>query len=293
MHILITGGTGFIGRHLVNTFTAAGHTVTILTRGNRTSNQTGLIYQQWDGTEIPATDQPYDTIINLAGTSIAGPRWTDARKKSILDSRQKATQACVSYINSTPNPPKVFLSATAVGYYGSDSTAIHSESSPAGADFPAQVCGAWEQAAAGANCRTVLLRIGIVLGKDGGALQQMLPIYKTYLGGRFGSGKQGFPWIHIEDIVGIIQHSIQQPAVSGPINLVAPETVDQATFSSVLAKSLGRIDPFAVPEFVLKLAMGEQSVLFIGGQKASPAKIQESGYVFRHPQLAEALSTFS
>lgn len=290
MHILITGGTGFIGGHLTRTFTAEGHHMTILTRSNRDSGSPLVSYRQWDGRQIPKPEIPYDVIINLAGTSIAGPRWTDARKRMIMESRENATRACVSYIQSTATPPRVFLSASAVGYYGAHRSDLLTEQAPAGQDFPAQVCAAWEQAAEGAPCRTVSMRIGIVLGKDGGALQQMLPIYKTYLGGRFGSGKQGFPWIHIDDIVGAFRFCIENESISGPVNLAAPEFVDQATFSAQLAQSLGRVDPFIVPEFLLNIVMGEQAVLFTGGQRVSAQKLIAAGYAFRHPRLAGALA---
>ncbi len=291
MHILITGGAGFIGSHLIRTLSAAGHNFTILSRSNRDSDHPAVRYRAWDGTHIPEPGAaPYDVIINLAGAAIAGPRWTDARKREILESREKSTRACVSYIQAAATPPRVFLSASAVGYYGGDRSDLLTEKELAGKDFPAQVCLAWEKAAEGAPCRTVKMRIGIVLGKDGGAMQQMLPVYRTYLGGRFGSGKQGFPWIHIDDIVGAIRFCIENDNLSGPVNLVAPETVNQATFSARLARSLGRIDPFIVPEFLLKIVMGEQSVLFTGGQRASAQKLIDAGYTFKHPQLDEALA---
>ena len=291
MHILITGGAGFIGSHLIRTLSAAGHKFTILSRSNRDSDNPAVRYRAWDGTKIPEPDAaPYDVIINLAGASIAGPRGTGSRKREILESREKSTRACVAYIKAAATPPRVFLSASAVGYYGADRTDLLTEKDPGGQDFPAQVCIAWEKAADGAPCRTVKMRIGIVLGKDGGAMQQMLPVYKTYLGGRFGSGKQGFPWIHIDDIVGAIRFCSENESLSGPVNLVAPETVDQAGFSARLARSLGKIDPFIVPEFLLKLVMGEQSVLFTGGQRASAQKLTGAGYTFKHPQLNAALA---
>lgn len=291
MHILITGGTGFIGGHLTQTFVAEGHQLTILTRSNRDSGNPAIQYRQWNGKEIPGPEVPYDVIINLAGASIAGPRWTDSRKRLILESREEATRACVAYIQSSPTPVRAFLSASAVGYYGAHRSDVLTETTPSGKDFPAVVCAAWEQAAEGAPCRTVLMRIGIVLGKDGGALQQMLPIYKTYLGGRFGSGKQGFPWIHIDDIVGAFRFCMENEHISGPVNLAGPEIVDQATFSAQLAQSLNRVDPFIVPEFMLKLIMGEQSVLFTGGQKVKAQKLMEAGYQFAHPQLSEAFES--
>ncbi|MEM7656558.1 MAG: TIGR01777 family oxidoreductase [Bacteroidota bacterium] len=201
MNILITGGTGFIGSYLVPTLTQAGHQVTILSRSQRKSEDRLLTYLQWTGKEMPQGIGMYDAIINLAGASIGGDKWTDAQKKLIIDSRVDATRACVNYINSSPNPPQVFISASGVGYYGSDVTTPVDESGALGDDFPAKVVKIWEEEANKAECRTVTPRIGVVLETDGGALERMLPLFKMYLGGRFADGKQGFPWVHMQDIV--------------------------------------------------------------------------------------------
>lgn len=289
MNILITGGSGFIGQHLVPALTAAGHQVAILTRRKKTSTNRYLTYLEWNGREMPLGIGLYDVVINLAGASIAGARWTEAYKQEIMESRVQATRACVQYINRSPRPPQLFLSASAVGYYGFDATGEVDETSAPGDDFAAEVAQAWEGEAAQARCRTVMMRIAVVLGRDGGALEKMIPIYKAYLGGRFASGQQGFPWIHIDDVVGIIQWLIDQESVAGPVNVSAPEQVSQATFSSALADALGTKDLFIIPKFALNMIFGESAVLFHGGQYVRPAVLAEQGYPFAFPQLKEAL----
>ncbi|MEL7529882.1 MAG: TIGR01777 family oxidoreductase [Bacteroidota bacterium] len=291
MKILITGGTGFIGSKLVPQLLAQGHEVGILTRSKKhTSDHPALTYLQWNGKSMPTGIGLYEAVINLAGASIAGAKWTDEQKEKILQSRVKATRACVEYINRSPSPPKVFLSASAVGYYGVEHKEEIDESAGPGKDFAAEVCRVWEEEANKANCRTIITRIGIVLGKDGGALEKMLPVYKMYLGGRFASGKQGFPWVHIDDIVKSMSFLLNHESASGPFNLTGPELISQGKFSNKLAEALGTKDLFVVPAFMLKLMFGEQAVLFIGGQYPKPQQLESLGYEFDYPQASEALS---
>lgn len=288
MNILITGGTGFIGGHLVKSFTDDGHQVTILTRSARPGTRL-VSYREWDGKEMPQALGFYDAIVNLAGASIAGKRWSDAYKKEIETSRVEATQACVSYIQKSLRKPKVFISGSAVGYYGIDRREWADESTPPADDFLGRVCVAWEQAAEGAGVRTVNARVGVVLGADGGALPQMVTPYKFWLGGTFGDGKQAFPWVHVDDIVGAIRWAIDEESVEGPLNLVAPNAPTQAEFSEKLAHALGVMDLMWVPKFALKAVMGGASGLLWGGQRAKPARLQELGYTFLFPDLATAL----
>lgn len=289
MKILITGGTGFIGSHLVRSLTEDQHEVAILSRSKRQSSNPYITYLQWNGKEMPLGIGLYDAVINLAGSSIVDNKWDEAGKKSIIDSRRYATQACVDYINNNPSPPKVFLSASGVGHYGWDITEPVDESAPNGSDFPAQVVNIWEEEALKAKCRTVLLRIGLVLGKDGGAMDKLLPLYKFYLGGKIGSGKQGFPWIHIDDIVGAIRFMLDNESASGPVNLVGPEMVDQQGFSKALAKATGTFDILPVPAFAMRMILGSRANLLLGGQKVIPGKLKAYGYSFAFPELAGAL----
>jgi hypothetical protein len=289
MHILITGGSGFIGTHLTRALAAAGHQATILSRSSRSSPHRNLTYLAWNGRELPLGIGLYDAVINLAGAGIADQRWTDAYKQEILRSRQDATRACVEYINRSPRPPSVFLSASGVGYYGVEHSAPVDEQSTPGSDFAAEVCKVWEAEAQQARCRTVQMRIGVVLGKDGGALAKMVPIYRAFMGGRFASGKQGFPWIHLDDLIRFMLEALDSPAYAGPVNLAAPQQVSQAVFSRTLARTLGVPELAAVPKFGLDLLFGEQSVLFWGGQYMQPRVLEQAGFQWQYPELEGAL----
>ncbi|MEM6800283.1 MAG: TIGR01777 family oxidoreductase [Bacteroidota bacterium] len=290
LNILISGGTGFIGSHLIPKLSEKGHTITVLTRSAKKSKDRNLTYLKWNGKEMPMGIGIYEVIINLAGASIAEGKWSESRKKMIMDSRISATQACVKYINSSPRKPQVFISASAVGYYGVKKGEEIDEKGKVGDDFAARVCAAWEAESQKAKCRTVNPRIGIVLGKDGGALKQLIPIYKYYLGGSLGSGRQGFPWIHIDDVVRGIIFCIENEDIAGAVNLVSPQVTEQRVFSKKLAKTLNRPDPFSAPKFALKLLLGERSLLLWGGQKAIPRVLQREKFTFKFSELDHALS---
>ncbi|MEZ4828226.1 MAG: TIGR01777 family oxidoreductase [Bacteroidia bacterium] len=289
MNILITGGTGFIGERLVSALTAKGNQVTILTRNKKSSANRNVSFKQWDGKKLPLGMGIFDAVINLAGASIGTLPWTEANKKLILESRIDATRACVEYINSSPNPPSVFLSASAVGYYGSEKMDEIDERGKPGTDFPAEVCRKWEEEANKARVRTVILRIGVVLGKGGGAMKEMLPYYKMGVGGRFASGKQGFPWVHVDDVVGSIIFLTEKEDFAGPVNVVAPHVVDQKGFSDHVSMALKKKNIFVIPKFALQVIFGERSRLFWGGQKVIPRKLQEMQFVFHFPDLRNAL----
>lgn len=290
MNILITGGSGFIGTKLTESFTADGHQVSILSRSARKSENRLVSYLQWDGKSFPLATGIFDVIINLAGASIAGGKWTDNYKKEILKSRLDTTQACVNFINKSNRPPKVFVSASAIGFYGGFPEEIKTEEDGPGDDFLGDVCKQWEDASQTTKCRVVNPRIGIVLGLEGGAYPQMVTPYKFWLGGRFASGKQGFSWVHIDDIAGAIRFAVDNETVQGPVNLVAPNWVDQATFSEKLAHSLGVMDLMIVPKFGLQLIFGEKSIILWGGQKVLAKKLEELGYNFKYPDLEAALA---
>lgn len=291
MNILITGGTGFIGQALTDFFTSASHAVTILTRKKRPTQNRYLSYVEWNGKEMPLGIGIYDVVINLAGAGIAASRWTPAYKEQILRSRVEATQACVQYINQSNRPPEVFLSMSAVGYYGQQGDRHVDESTGPGDDFMGEVGQAWEAAAQGAQCRTVITRLGVVMGKEGGALERMVPIYNMMLGGKFGAGKQGYPWIHIDDVIKSMLFLIEQEDIEGPVNLVAPQLINQKQFSQALGKALKRPDPWTIPGFAIKLLFGnEMSDIFTGGQWVTPKVLQEAGYAYEFPQIDQALA---
>ncbi|MBX7243151.1 MAG: TIGR01777 family oxidoreductase [Bacteroidia bacterium] len=291
MNILIAGGTGFIGNYLVKSLTNEGHTVTLLTRSKRESGNRYVNYVQWDGKELPLAVRVavYDGVINLTGESIAEKKWTEEYKKKLTESRIATTNACVEYINGCNLMPKFFLNASAVGIYGGDSSAETDEAAPAGNDFMGNLCKSWEDAAQKARCRSVQLRIGVVLGRGGGMIKEITPIYKMHIGGKFASGKQGMSWIHITDLIRAIHFIIENENISGPVNLSAPVWVSQAAFSKSLDKALGKWNPFFIPKFALDIVFGERSILFWGGQKAIPKKLLTAGFRFQFPEIEPAL----
>lgn len=271
---------------------ADGHDITVLTRSARhTAAGRNVSFLRWNGREMPLGMGFFDVVINLAGTSIADAKWTEEYKSLIRTSRIEATQACVQYINKSSRPPKVFISASAVGFFGGDRPELVDETAEAGTDFLAEVCAAWENTAKLAKIRTVIPRFGVVLGRDGGAFPLMEAAYKLFLGGNFAGGRQGFPWVHVEDVVGAIRFAMDNETLSGPINVAAPETLTQSEFSAALAKAVSRPAFMPVPKFALNWVFGERSVLFWGGQKVKPAALLQAGYTFKYDKVADALPT--
>jgi uncharacterized protein (TIGR01777 family) len=291
MNILIAGGTGFIGQNLIEKLVKAKHTVMVLSRSAKTSNNPFVTYRQWNGKEMPLAIGLYDVVINLAGASIAEKKWTDEYKQELRESRLLATEACVKYINGNIKKPQVFLNASAIGYYGGDAPNEANEETAAGTDFMATLCKDWEVAAQKASCRTVLMRIAVVLGKEGGAIKEMLPIYKMGLGGKFASGNQGWSWIHIEDLTNAMIWLMEKTEISGPVNLTSPKWETQLSFSRALAKAVHRPHIFIVPKFGLKLIFGERAILFWGGQKVVPKRLLESGFKFQYGEMTAALKS--
>lgn len=290
MIILIAGGSGFIGQKLTESFTKDQHHVHILSRSERKAKNPYVTYLKWNGKEMPLGIGLYDVIINLAGVGIADQRWTEAYKFKIRESRIDPTRACVTYINKSQRPPRVFISASAVGFYGGANEEQTDEKAPPGNDFLANVSKEWESIASEAKCRTVMARFGVVLGNEGGAFPLMETAYRFFLGGKFGNGEQGFSWVHIDDVVGAIRFAIDQDTVSGPMNVTSPRIVSQKIFSHHLGKSLGRPDPFWIPKFMLDLTFGERGIILWGGQWAVPKKLEEAGYNFQYPELSDALN---
>jgi hypothetical protein len=241
----------------------------------------------------PASVSGFDVVIHLAGESVAG-RWTDQKKKAIRDSRVLGTRHLATALAQSAAKPRVLVCASAVGFYGDRGEEVLREESPAGQGFLPEVCREWEVAsriAAEAGIRTVNMRMGLVLTAKGGALGKMLTPFKLGLGGRIGSGRQWWSWIHVDDIVRGIHHAIRTESLSGPVNLVAPNAVRNADFAIVLASVLRRLAFFPVPEFALRLAFGKQAAeeMLLASQRVEPGKLRASGYTFRFRELRAAL----
>ncbi|MGZ6142993.1 MAG: TIGR01777 family oxidoreductase [Myxococcales bacterium] len=265
MRVAVAGSSGLIGTALSAALKARGDEAIALPRGS-------------------ADIAGADAVVNLAGASVGGKRWSDEYKKVILDSRVLTTRRLVEA------GPKVLINASAVGYYGGRGDEVLVESAAPGSDFLAGVVEAWEAEAARAPGRSVFLRTGIVLSARGGALQQMLPPFKAFVGGPIGSGKQWFPWIHVVDEVAAILWCIDRADMAGPVNLVAPGIVTMKEFASALGRALHRPSLFPVPAGPLKLLLGEFAVVLLEGQRAVPRKLLDSGFKFRFSGVDAALA---
>jgi uncharacterized protein (TIGR01777 family) len=297
--IVVSGGTGFLGRPLTLALAAHGHEVVVLTRGGAAASASPqLRHVAWtpDGSAAGAWAAEVDgaaAVINLAGESIAGGRWTAARKQLILDSRLQATRSLVTAIQAARNPPPVFVSGSAVGYYGPRGDERITEDSPPGSDFLATVCVRWEAEAsnaASAATRVVALRTGLVLARDGGALRAMLPPFRIGAGGPVGSGRQYWPWIHRDDWIAIVLWTVAAPDAAGAVNLTAPEPVTNADFARALGLALRRPAFMPAPAFMLRLLLGEMAdALLLSGQRAVPRRAEQAGVQFVYPRLTAAL----
>jgi uncharacterized protein (TIGR01777 family) len=296
MKIVIAGGTGFLGRPLVEALARDGHDTVVLSRRAAPMSSTPMTVR-WhpDGT-AGAWREHVDgagAVVNLAGESIAGHRWTAAHKARVLDSRLQATRSLVTAIAQAASPPPVFVSGSAVGYYGPLDDRIATEETPPGRDFLANVTTQWEAEAARAvstRTRVACLRSGLVLERDGGALPRMLPPFRFGAGGPVGSGRQYWPWIHRQDWIDMVRWVLTTPAAAGGINLTAPEPVTNAEFARALGRALHRPALLPAPAFALRLVLGEMAdALLLSGQRAVPAKAERLGFSFRYPRLDEAL----
>ena len=294
MRILLTGGTGLIGRTLCQHLQQQGHELWVWSRQpaqvpSLCSGARGVAHLQ----ELNAVG-PFDVVINLAGAPIADRPWTKSRRALLWQSRIDLTHKLVAWMGQQSTPPRVLLSASAVGWYGDRADACLDESSsPGGQDFGSRLCMAWEdeaQRAAHAGTRVALLRIAPVLASRGGMLARLLLPFKLGLGGRLGSGAQWMPWIHIDDLVRLFDHLLLQADASGAYNACAPELLRNAAFTRTLADTLHRPALMPAPAWALRLALGEMSTLLLGGQRLEPRRTQASGFVFRHPALAPALA---
>jgi len=294
MKILITGGTGLIGRALCLRWQAAGHELTVL---SRTPARVAALCSGARGIGSLAELMPDylpDAVLNLAGMPIADRPWRPARKRLLWQSRVDATEELVRWMASRSVAVLLLLSASAVGWYGDVGDAKVDEASiTPGLDFGAQLCAAWESAAqqaAQAGTRVAIVRIAPVLAHGGGMLARLSPPFRLGVGGRLGSGQQWMPWIHIDDLLGLFDHLLTQSGSSGVYNGCAPGPVRNVEFTHALAACLGRPALLPVPGWLLRLLFGEMSVLLLGGQRAIPVRALEAGFVFRYDRLHEALA---
>ena len=291
MKTVIAGGTGFLGSGLATSFRADGHDVVLLTRRPRKPGDVA-----WDplspAGDWTSTIDGADAVINLAGESLDAGRWTAARKAAILESRVAATRAIVAAMAKARRPPAVLVNASAIGVYGSHGSAALTERSPPGSGFLASVCVAWEAQAleAAGMTRVVLLRTGLVLDRNGGALPRLVLPFRLFVGGRAGSGDQYWSWIHRNDWMRIVRWAIDTPDITGPLNLTAPHPVTNTKFAQTLGRVLHRPALAPAPAFAMRLLLGEMAdALILNGQRVLPAKATLHGFEFRYPDLESAL----
>ncbi|HPH97481.1 MAG TPA: TIGR01777 family oxidoreductase [Anaerolineaceae bacterium] len=296
MHILMTGGTGLIGQALTSLLLEAGHRVTLLTRRPEAARApAGARLAAWDGRSANGWAHLLgegDAVINLAGQSIAASRWTPAQKQLILQSRLDAGRAVMDALKQAPGRPAVLLQASAVGYYGPCGDEELDENAPAGSDFLAEVCRQWEESTFEAEelgLRRVVLRTGVVLAAQGGALERLAMPFRLFGGGPVGSGRQWLPWIHLRDQANAMRFLLENPAAAGVFNLAAPQLQRNAEFGKTLARVLQRPYWLPAPAFALRLALGELSTIALDGQRAVPHRLLQMGYRFDFPELQPAL----
>jgi len=300
MRVVITGGTGLIGRALAEDLVSDGHEVIVLSRDPARARglPQGTLVLPWDGRTVGGWAEALagaDAAVNLAGENIGSGRWTAERKRRIRGSRVGAGLAIVQAIRSASDRPRVLVQASATGYYGPRSKVpdeVVDEDTPPGSDFLAEVCLEWEastRAAEDLGVRRAVLRTGVVLARGGGALPRMVLPFRFFAGGPLGSGRQWLPWIHLSDEVAAIRFLIDNESASGAFNLTAPEPVTSTEFARTLGRVLGRSAAFRVPAAVLRLAFGEMATVLLDGQRAVPSRLGELGFRFRYPELDSAL----
>lgn len=294
MRILITGASGLIGTALQKSFAESGYEMLLATR----SEPKSASQIQWDAdTGFREEDlerlEGLDAVIHLAGESIAGLRWTDEKKKAIRDSRVFGTRSMIETFDKLKDRPKTFISASAMGFYGDRGDDVMTESSPAGKTFLAEVCKEWEaesRRAEDLGIRTVLLRSGIVLSKDGGALATMMTPFKFGLGGVIGDGKQWMSWISLDDVVGIVNFVIEHENVRGAVNNTSPNPVTNEEFTKTLGSVLYRPTFLPLPEFAVHMVLGEMGdALLLDSTRVIPKRLADAGYEFKYPDLKAAL----
>jgi uncharacterized protein (TIGR01777 family) len=303
MRLLLLGCTGFVGRALVPLLLERGHEPVLVSRragalADLGSDRLSRLQldpadpSSWTRADLLDALAAAEGVVNLVGEPIAEKRWTPAQRALLVDSRLNATRGLVGAMAGLSGPPAVLVSGSAVGYYGTSLDARFGTDSPPGDDFLAELCAAWEAAAdaAPAPCRVVKLRLGIVLGADGGALGKMLPVFRAGLGGPIGSGRQWMSWIHRDDLCRLIASALEDSAFRGVYNAVAPEPVRMAEFAATLGRVLGRPSLFPVPAPLLQLMLGDGARVVLEGQQVVPDRLLAQGFPYEHPTLSSALA---
>lgn len=309
VRVIISGGTGFIGQSLVMTLTERGDDVVVLSRGSQEARRCGLgprpsCFRGSGKAElVPWTPEKQgdwsrvvdgaDAVVHLAGAGVFDGPWTPERREVLRSSRIRSTELLSEAISRAERKPRVFVSGSAVGYYGTATgDRVLTEEDPAGDDFLARLCRDWEAAADAARVAGVRVchpRIGLVLGRHGGMLAKMIPAFRAFVGGPVGTGAQYMGWVHIADTVRALEHALDTE-LAGPFNVTAPEPVTMKTFSHVLGEALGRPSLFRVPSFAVKLAFGDRAEAVLTGQRALPRRLSDAGFAFVFPELASALA---
>lgn len=283
MKILLTGATGFVGGRLRARLESKGHTV-------RTVSRRPGAHHDWSDASLARGVAETDAIVHLAGENLFDKRWSPARKALLVSSRVDTTRKLAALV--AQRKPACFLSASAIGWYGTSETATMDESSPPGSDFLADLCGEWEraaEAAAEAGVRTCRVRVGVVLGKGGGALSKMLPFFRLGVGGPLGSGRQWISWIHVDDLCGLFLFLLENARASGAYNGTAPNPVTMKELARALGRALHRPSALPVPAPMLRLAVGEVADVLVTGQRVLPRRALEAGFAFEHPEVEAAL----
>ena len=297
MKVIVTGSGGLVGRALVRSLLAEGHSVTRLVRGGaqqfRTPGSNAVEWNPDKGAIDAAALEGHDAAVRLAGEPIAEGRWDDAKKRRIMESRAKGTRLIAETIAGLKEKPRVLVSASAIGFYGDRGAEVMREESASGEGFLSEVCREWEKAtlaASQAGVRVVHVRIGFVLSGEGGGLPKMLTPFKLGVGGKVGSGEQYLSWITLEDLVRVMRRAMEDESMRGPVNAVAPNAVTNEEFTKALGRVLGRPTILPVPTFALRIAFGEVAdAVMLASTRVEPARLKEAGFDFKHADIEGAL----
>lgn len=303
MRLLLLGCSGFVGRELVPFLLELGHELTVVSRqaqpfpalsGVRLAclQLDPAVAEQWNHEGLMQALDQADGVVNLAGEPIAEKRWTPEHRRQLLASRVATTENLMHAMAQLSQPPGVLVNASAVGYYGTSENDCLTETSPSGSDYLSQICREWEAAAAQvpSGCRAVVMRIGIVLGPDGGALGKMLPVFRLGLGGPVGSGRQWMSWIHRHDLCRLIASALEDASFQGTYNAVAPQPVTMGRFADALGRALGRPSFLPVPGPILQILLGDGAKVVLQGQKVLPQRLLDKGFHFQYPEVTAAIA---